>query len=712
VIGQGILTGLGGKHGDVASGTGQTKHPLRMQRKVIQWGQFVEETVHMPREREHKTIFLSHAQSDAEAANLFKSWLLLAFDNNVQVFASSDWHSIEMGMNWYETIDRALHDAALGIVLLSETSIKRPWVNYELGALRAGRKKTIPLCIGKVTKAALPSPFNHAQACDYARGEDRLNLLRSIASTFGFPTEWVPKAAVDTAPPLVPGTVAQLSPLVSGHGPALERLLSGADRWTTIIYTCRATFTGEQCIPDGPIKKALWTHVPVDEVQTVCVALNHLLPADLRSSEDDVLHTVICSKRAEELLNHAIAGVKSATSVPSLLNRDLVVVGENNFSNMLLQMLQAYLPWQSGIGRIERQRRKSRPDVYVELVPRLQSPVSPVQKRELHKGGAMIVRFPNPFNVRKQVLILFGCHRAGQFTLEEWLRGEEVREIVDGLANSLNRGQYAVQILVDRTLDHIDRNIQGVAPEAIKNLENSQRFWLTPLSRSEVGETLLVSEECSKPHDIFDLSLLLQLPSQIQSELKDILTVKLGFDDLYWENTECEIGFHITLYEFLTHHRPDPQLLRRLEAITPRLCDALGQLQRDLVECTTVRIRGLELLPTALIAYIDFLDDLMCPTAWLDSVRSSCEQAAVSAGWTAHSDLWNSMRVPFPVHITICRFSRELSETEQSRLSLIANEYRGVELSVFSVQSAVLAVAGQSPYRKVQSVKTLELSTT
>jgi len=45
-------------------------------------------------------------------------------------------------------------------------------------------------------------------------------------------------------------------------------------------------------------------------------------------------------------------------------------------------------------------------------------------------------------------------------------------------------------------------------------------------------------------------------------------------------------------------------------------------------------------------------------------------------------------------------------------LSLIANEYRGVELSVFSVQSAVLAVAGQSPYRKVQSVKTLELSTT
>jgi hypothetical protein len=37
--------------------------------------------------------------SDAEAASLFKSWLLLAFDNNVQVFASSDWQGIEMGVN-------------------------------------------------------------------------------------------------------------------------------------------------------------------------------------------------------------------------------------------------------------------------------------------------------------------------------------------------------------------------------------------------------------------------------------------------------------------------------------------------------------------------------------------------------------------------------------------------------------------------------------
>jgi hypothetical protein len=94
----------------------------------------------MPRERERRIIFLSHAQSDAEAAKTLKTWLLLAF-SNVQVFASSDWQSIEMGMDWYETIDRALRDSTLGILLVTENSIKRPWVNYELGALRAGRKR-------------------------------------------------------------------------------------------------------------------------------------------------------------------------------------------------------------------------------------------------------------------------------------------------------------------------------------------------------------------------------------------------------------------------------------------------------------------------------------------------------------------------------------------------------------------------------------------
>ena len=672
---------------------------------------FADQDCVMTRERERRIIFLSHAQSDAEAAKLLKTWLLSAFGNNVQVFASSDWQSIEMGMNWYDTIDRALHDSALGIVLLTETSIKRPWVNYELGALRAGRKKTIPICVGRVTKAALPSPFSHAQACDYDRRDDRLDLLRSIASTFTFPTNWVPEAAADSAPALVAGPLAQLSPLTSGHGLAIERLLNGVDRWTTVIYTCRATFTGEECVPDGPIKRSLWSHIPVDEVQTVCVAINHLMPADVRASEDDILFTVMCSNRAEQLLKSALEGVKTAEPVPSLLNRDLIIVGENNFSNMLLQIMQAYLPWQAGTGKIERRKGKPRPDVYVELVPRLYAPVPAVQKKELHKGGAMIALFPNPFNVRKQVLVLFGCHREGQFTLEEWLRSEEVRETVDGISRVPKEGTRAIQILVDRTLGSADRSVQPMAPEAIRNLADGNRFWVTPLNRSEIGEALIVNESCSQPHSLYDLSLVLQLPLQAQSAIAQTVASRLGISDLYWEHSSCEIGFHVTLYEFLTHPRPEVQLMRRLEAITPLLAEAFGQTQdREVVGGVTVKIRGLELLPSALVSNVEFLDESGNHATWLDSVRQWCEKAVVRADLTERGDLLNSMRAPFPTHLTICRFNRELSEAEQSRLSRVASDSRGLELLTFPVESVFLTVATQSPYRGVQPVKTIVLA--
>jgi TIR domain len=664
----------------------------------------------MPKERERRTIFLSHAQSDAEAAKLLKKWLLSAFGSDVQVFVSSDWQSIEMGMNWYDTIDHALHDSMLGIVLLTENSIKRPWVTYELGALRAARKKTIPVCIGRVTKAALPSPFSHAQACDYDRREDRLDLLRSIASTFAFPTSWVPEAAVDSAPIIVVGPLIQLSPLTSSHGSGIQRLFSRIDRWTTVVYTCRSTFTGEQCVPDGPIKRALWSHIPVDEVHTVCTAINHLMPSELRASEDDILHTVMCSRRAEIFLKSALEGVRTSESVPQLFDRDLVIVGENNFSNMLLQMMQAYLPWQVGTGQIERRRGQPRPDVYVELVPRLHASISAVQKRELHKGGAMIARFPNPFNIRKEVLVLFGCHRDGQYTLEEWLRSEEVPEMVARVSRGLKEGTQAIQILVDRTLGSADRSVQPKAPEAITNLADGNPFWLTPLNIFDPDKPLIVNDSCSQPYGLYDLSLVLQLPLQEQARVAQTLMSSLGIENLYWEHSNCEIGFHVTLYEFLTHRRPEPQLIRRLEAITPGLCGAVCQTQeRAPVKGVIARIRSLEIFPSALVAYAEFLDEPGRYSTWLDSVRQWCEEVVVRASLAEHRDLLNSMRVPFPAHVTICRFNRELSETEQSRLSQLAKETRGLELLTFSVDSLLLTVATQTPYRGVRPVLTIPL---
>jgi hypothetical protein len=667
----------------------------------------------MPRERERRIIFLSHAQSDFEAAKTLKDWLLYAFSNNVQVFASSDWQSIEMGMDWYETIDRALRDSTLGLLLITENSIQRPWVNYELGALRAARKKTVPVCIGRVTKASLPSPFSHAHACDYDRRDDRLDLLRSIASTFGFPTDWVPVGAVDNAPSLHPGPIKQPNPVTAGHGLAIEYLFKSADRWTTVVYTCRATFTGEHCMPTGPIKKSLWAHIPVDEVQTVCVAVNHLMPAELRAAEDDILQTVICSMQAEHLLLSQLTDPGSAVPFSPLFNRDLVVVGENNFSNLLLQMTQAYLPWHAGWEHIARRTEKPRPHVYVELVPRFNAPVPPGQKGELHRGGAMVALFPNPFNIRKKVLILFGCHRQGQFTLEDWLRGAEVRDIVDAIAKSGNKGSVAVQILIDRTLVPTDGDVQpvAVAAEAIRNLSDGKQFWCTQLNRVDIGEVLTVNAGHSTPQSLYDVSIVVPLPACDQAQLEERLRSSLGLADLYWERDNCEIGFHVTLYEFLTHRHPDAQLLKHLEDAAQRICDALGQAHgNELPDMTTARLRGIEVLPAAVISYVDFLDKDGSCSNWLDSLRRWCEKSASRAGLGARTNLLNAMRVPFPAHTTICRFSREIAELEEGQLWKVANESRGLELLRFPIDNVALTIATKSPYRSVRVVKTFPLT--
>src|SRR5438552_4069375 len=105
-------------------------------------------------------IFLSHAQFDAEAARDLKKWLQDTFKGGLDVFVSSDSRNIPMGVDWYNEIDEALKTCALGIILVSKNSVGRPWVGYELGALRIASKNTTPVCVGGMSKAELPSPFD------------------------------------------------------------------------------------------------------------------------------------------------------------------------------------------------------------------------------------------------------------------------------------------------------------------------------------------------------------------------------------------------------------------------------------------------------------------------------------------------------------------------------------------------------------------------
>ena len=684
------------------------------------------------RRESRRLIFLSHAQTDAVAARVLKSWLEETL--KVEVFVSSDSRNVPMGIDWYNEIDEALKVCTLGIILVTRDSIERRWVSYELGWLRAASKKTAPVCAGGISKTELPSPFDRSQACDYDNEEDRLKLLRSIAGSFGIPEHLIPSAAARDAPKLqfhdrrVKGSADDIQLVNSSSGSSpLQELFKTSDRWTTLIYTCRATFTGEHCPKHRPIQKALWTHVPVDEFQTLCLAANQLIPREARSHEDDILHTVMCSRQAEDEMRVRGPSSHSAALIgkgpPPLVDRDWVIIGENNFSNLLLNMLQVYLPWQSNVGqRIDchytgAQHKKAAPvpDVSVRLFPPFNTLLSPSQTREVHRGGGMIAIFPNPFNIRKKVMVLFGCHRPGQFTLENWLRGKEVAKLVELFKNDAEKikaRSWTMQAIVNNAGGSAATMADTRITAAIQNIADNRLYWLKVLNDSALTNDFTINTRRLEAKEIYDLSLVVPLEADDQRLLKSSVCEEVGELSGYWEDTECEIGFHVTLYEFCTHYSLNAAIRNTLSPLGERLFDALSNSPAaERPQTVNLRLRGIEVLPSSLVSYVDFIDEDGRPTDWLNSVRNWCEMQAESLGADlVRSGALNLMRVPFPAHVTLCRFNQDIPETQQVDFKRVAARTRLFELLGAQLSRLSLTVARRSPYKDVSVVGTIDLN--
>ena len=81
-----------------------------------------------------KIIFVSHISEEKELAILLKKNIKELLLSSVDVFVSSDDQSITLGNKWLETVSNNLEKCILIIVLCSQESIKKPWINFECGA--------------------------------------------------------------------------------------------------------------------------------------------------------------------------------------------------------------------------------------------------------------------------------------------------------------------------------------------------------------------------------------------------------------------------------------------------------------------------------------------------------------------------------------------------------------------------------------------------
>jgi TIR domain len=130
-------------------------------------------------------VFMSFIHEEAKYAEAVQHFVTQMLGADAKPFLSSDQMQVYAGEKWLEKIMDELKKAKVVLLMLSEESVKRPWVNFEAGAAWTRDIITIPVCFGGLRKGELPKPYSSVQAVDLMAYGDDEYLAISIAHHLG-----------------------------------------------------------------------------------------------------------------------------------------------------------------------------------------------------------------------------------------------------------------------------------------------------------------------------------------------------------------------------------------------------------------------------------------------------------------------------------------------------------------------------------------------
>jgi len=123
-------------------------------------------------------VFISFVHEEIEWAECVQSFIRLMFGSTAEPFMSSDKFQVYAGEKWLDRIMDELKGAKVVLLMLSENSVQRPWVNFEAGAAWTRNIVTIPICFGGLQKDNLPKPYSSLQAIDLESSDDHEYLSK------------------------------------------------------------------------------------------------------------------------------------------------------------------------------------------------------------------------------------------------------------------------------------------------------------------------------------------------------------------------------------------------------------------------------------------------------------------------------------------------------------------------------------------------------
>ena len=131
------------------------------------------------------SIFLSHIHEESDLALAFKEKIEKAFIGAVEVFVSAHEEDIRIGDEWFNEIESGLESAQTVILLLTPSSVGRPWINFEAGGAWFRGKNLIPVLAKGLEVEDLPAPFDRRQAVSLSDDDSIDRLISDIAKRAG-----------------------------------------------------------------------------------------------------------------------------------------------------------------------------------------------------------------------------------------------------------------------------------------------------------------------------------------------------------------------------------------------------------------------------------------------------------------------------------------------------------------------------------------------
>lgn len=536
---------------------------------------------------------------------------------------------------------------------------------------------------------------------------------------------------------------------------------------TRLIYTCRSDienikFDCPDINPDPKLieSRTVSTHIPVDEFETygLCVAWYGL--DILGNQENFVKSCICCSKVARKYLDVILKHFEKSElqinpdeEINEILTDNLIVIGENDFSNRLFDLIKHQISWRyirmytpkEPIYDIspeppEIKNKHYSVKLYFKNSSSSSSNISQSVKDDLnidYNKWGILTFVPNPFAPDKWIIFLVGCHRPGQYLLLSWLRQVEKHEIFSKIIDfkqqiNSQKCQF-IQIIVkgkpqlDQTNKDIDSPIyRHWDIEIIEDQEQDLPFFTnrrpqTDFEQSNIGDY------------ISDLSLLAKIPSDaqflqsIKNTIEDYPSLRKFFQEE--ENNE-NIGFHVTLYEFLhTQGDQDQAFLKRildgkhnflpaLKREFNNLCPLHLIARQTRITSTSLQVLvDMYMYEEEFVKYREYLGEksnrdfrweYINPNA-MDIVFKCCKNATQQI---PHREMkgheFNVNKIPLPLHLTILRFPTNTDKELLNDANSWASQYKTKVWGKLENCPIVLTGTEEFPFSQVRAVKIID----